>query len=56
MSSDMTDMMFVFSNWGGSLDWLQHGVCNGSCDQSATFSSFDNLKIFTAGNTPTPDP
>jgi len=55
----MTDMMFVFSNWGGSLDWLQHGVCSGGCDASATFSSFSDFKVFTGGNTPpspTPDP
>lgn len=55
MSNDMTDMMFVFSNWGDtSLDWLQHGVCEGNCDRNSTISSFSNVKIWTSGYYPAP--
>ena len=32
MTSDITQMVFTLSNWSsGSLDWLQHGKCQGSC-------------------------
>ena len=32
MTSDITQMVFSFSHWdGGSLDWMQHGVCSGGC-------------------------
>jgi hypothetical protein len=32
MTSDITQMAFAFSHWdGGSLDWMQHGVCSGGC-------------------------
>ena len=32
MTEDMKRMVIVMSNWGsGSLNWLQHGVCSGSC-------------------------
>jgi len=55
MSSDMTDMVFAISNWGsGSLDWLQHGVCTGTCSQSSTLSVFSNLQIFTGAYQPEP--
>lgn len=48
MTTDMTDMAFVISNWGsGNLNWLQHGVCTGSCDRVNTLSVLENLQIFT---------
>ena len=48
ITADMRDMVLVFSNWGSdSLDWLQHGVCSGSCSTTATSQTFTNLKITT---------
>lgn len=48
MTTDMTDMVLVISNWGsGNLDWLQHGVCSGSCDSQNTLSVLSNMQIFT---------
>jgi len=48
MSDDMTDMALVISNWGSSgLDWLQHGVCTGTCSRSGTFSSISDFQITT---------
>ena len=53
----MTDMMFVFSSWGSkSLDWLQHGACEGSCNKDTNLSTFSNIKIWTQGHTPEPLP
>ena len=46
-------MVIVISNWGStSLDWLQHGVCSGTCNESTTLSAFSNIKIYTKGNVP----
>jgi len=48
MTDDMTDMALVISNWGSSgLDWLQHGVCTGTCSRSGTFSSISDFQITT---------
>ena len=62
MTDDMTRMVLSVSNWGGSIDWLEHRVCSGTCSQSGTFSALSNLK-FTSGTvapqrpdiTPTPE-
>ena len=45
-------MVIVFSNWSSdNLDWLQHGACSGSCNQSTTFSSFSNIRFVGKGET-----
>ena len=45
-------MAFAFSHWdGGSLDWMQHGVCSGGCQSSAQ-QVYSNLQFWTAGNSP----
>lgn len=49
MSASMKNMAFVISNWGmDNLDWLQHGVCSGSCSNSDTLSVFSNLRIYAS--------
>ena len=46
-------MAIAISNWGSSsLDWLQHGVCSGSCNEQTTLSVFSNIKIHTNGMVP----
>merc|ERR1712109_226953 len=51
MTTDMTDMVLVISNWGsGNLDWLQHGVCSGTCSRSGTFSAISDFQITTGSN------
>ena len=53
MTAAIQDMVIVISNWGStSLDWLQHGVCSGTCNESTTLSAFSNIKIYTKGNVP----
>ena len=48
MSHDVSHMVFVFTNWGNSdLDWLQHGVCQGSCSETNTLSTIKHLEIKT---------
>ena len=56
MSTDMTKMVISFSNWSsGSLNWLQHGVCSGSCNTGTNTQTFSNLKFSTTGAGPVPD-
>ena len=51
--TDMTDdlkngMVFALSSWGtDSIDWLEHGRCQGVCSETTTLS-FTNMKITTA--------
>ena len=51
--TDMTDdlkngMVFALSSWGAdSIDWLEHGRCQGKCSETTTLT-FQNLKITTA--------
>ena len=51
--TDMTDdlkngMVFALSSWGAdSIDWLEHGRCQGTCSETTTLS-FTNMKITTA--------
>lgn len=47
MSKDMTQMVIAISNWGGDFDWLEHGVCEGTCSATDTFSSIKNLAFMT---------
>jgi hypothetical protein len=50
-------MVIVFSHWEGThneLNWMQHGRCHGTCQNSAT-QQYSNLEITTYGSTP-PDP
>ena len=48
MSTDMTHMVIAISNWSSdNFDWLQHGVCSGSCSQTTTWSELSNLKFYT---------
>jgi len=57
MTTDMTDMAFVISNWGsGNLNWLQHGVCTGSCSASGTLSVISDFQIFTNSFAPPAPP
>ena len=56
MTEDMKRMVFVISNWGSdSLNWLQHGVCSGSCSNSSTRSIIKNIEIQTTGAAVIPD-
>jgi len=53
----MTNMVIAISNWGSnSLDWLEHGICQGSCSQSNTLSVLSNIQVWTSGKTPDVDP
>lgn len=56
MTTDMSKMVIAISNWApeGSLDWLQHGACSGSCDKDNTFSTLSNLKFVTNSDNPVP--
>jgi len=55
MSSDITQMVIVLSNWGSdSLNWLQHGVCEGSCSRTDTLTQFSNLSFTSAAANPNP--
>ena len=57
MSSDLTQMVFVLSSWGmDNADWLQHGVCSGSCDHDATWTLFENLTFTTTNVQPAQEP
>ena len=50
MTSDITNMAFAFSHWdGGSLDWMQHGVCTGGCESTA-MQTYSNLQFWTNGS------
>jgi len=52
MTSDITNMAFAFSHWdGGSLDWMQHGVCTGGCERTA-MNHYSNLQFWTQGSSP----
>ena len=45
-------MVFALSHWeSGNLDWMQHGVCSGSC-QSTAQQVYSNLQFWTQGNSP----
>ena len=53
MSTQMTQMVIAISNWGSSsLDWLQHGVCEGQCSTTSTFSQLKNLSFTTTEISP----
>ena len=57
MTSDMSKMVISLSNWGADgLDWLQHGVCSGSCDRNNTLSTLSNLEFNTNGTYTPPGP
>lgn len=48
-------MVFAISNWAAeypSLDWLQHGMCEGTCSRVDTFSRIKNMSFKTASFTP----
>lgn len=50
-------MAFALSNWGPqNSSWLEHGVCEGSCDRVNTLSAFSNLRFNTAGAIDPDDP
>jgi len=49
MTSAIENMVIAISNVGGTsqeLDWLQHGVCTGGCDQNTNLSVVSNIRIY----------
>jgi len=51
MTDDLKNgMAFALSSWGAeSIDWLEHGRCQGKCSEETTLT-FTNLKITTAAS------
>jgi len=52
MTQDIQSMVWSISNWGaetsGGIDWLEHGVCTGTCDRFMTETTLKNLAFITA--------